>query len=64
MNRVVRDLAVHPHLSFAVVWEDELLPIRFLTHEEGLQHLYCLREKVVVLNPDLPAHVEAGRSLA
>lgn len=64
MNRVVRDLAVHPHLQFAVIWESDLLPIRFAKIDEALRHLYGLKSGVVELNPELDVGgTYVGRSL-
>lgn len=39
LTGVVVDLARHPEVDFAVVIDGQLLPMRFLTELEAIQHL-------------------------
>ena len=63
-SRVVVDVARHPLLDFAVIWNDELLPIRFSTFVEAANHLHGLKTGEVIVNPKFPRTIEPGKSLA
>ena len=48
INGVVRDLAVDPVEQWAVIWDGQLLPIRFGKKAEASDHLYGLQTGIVV----------------
>ena len=48
-NGVVKDLAPHPFIAYAVVWNSQLLPIRFSKLEEASAHLRTLRYQEAAL---------------
>ncbi|MEP0323273.1 hypothetical protein [Bauldia litoralis] len=46
MNGVAVDLSPHPEVQWAVIYQGQLLPMRFHTKMEALDHLYGLANKI------------------